>query len=290
VSLLPVNVYVADSDEEPIAGVVIKVYSEDGTSLITEATSDADGLIALLLEEETTFEIRLFKFAYTFANPLHIEILTAGINRFDVLGTDLADPVPTDARLCTAFGYFRDVTGRPLRGARLTFVPKFLPFLLEGAAVLTGHVTVTTDETGYAKVDLVRFGIYDCTIHAKEDYLRCCKVPDQPNVDLPDLLLPLVYEITFDPAVPTTYVAGEEDTVVTPTIKLTDGSEGTFSDVQWSSSDSDVLAVIPSGAGTLTLRPLAAGTAEIRAVRADNSIIRIPDPGITGVPITAVVT
>ncbi len=289
-SLQAVDVYAVDPDDNFVAGVVINVYNADGSSLITQETTDSDGRAAFLLEQDTTFQLRFFKHAYSFSNPLYIIPLVASLNVFDVACFSLAAPAATDARLCTASGYFRDITGRPLRNTKLTFIPQFKPFLLEDSVVLTGHVNVTTDASGWAQIDLVRFGIYECTMHAKEDYVRCIKIPDQASVSLPDLLLPLVTEITFDPEVPTSYVAGDEDVTVTPTIRWTDGSDGIVGDVQWSSSDPNVLAVLPAGDGSLVLRPLAAGTAEVRAVRADNSIIRIPDPGITGVPITAVVT
>jgi hypothetical protein len=151
-------------------------------------------------------------------------------------------------------------------------------------------VNVTTDDAGFAQINLIRFGIYECTIQAKEDYVRCVKVPDAVSASLPDLLFPLVSMITFDTPVPTTYEANGDDVIVTPSVKFSDGNDALFSDVQWSSSDSTVLSIFPSNNGTLTLRPRAAGSAEIRAVRSDNSIIRIPDPGITGVPISVVVT
>jgi len=286
---LPVDLYVKNVSA-PVQGVVVRVYSQNGAILYTQDISDAAGHVGFLLPSEMSpFQCRFYKASYTFENPLYINVTETDPNVFDVPTTTVVPPIPMDLRLCTAFGFFRDILGRPLRGTRIHFIPKFLPLTLDGAAILTGNVTVTTDEAGYAKVDLIRCGMYEATVYGQEDYVRQVSVPDAANVSLPDLLLPLVTEITFSPAVPTAMTVAGGEVVLTPTILLTGGKAGIMSDVQWSSSDSNVLAVLPSG-NSLTLRPLSAGTAELRAVRQDNSIIRIPDPGITGVPVTVVIT
>lgn len=289
----PVDLTILDANSDPVQGVVVRAYSEDGSIFYTEDISDADGNVGFLLDSVLSpFQFRFFKAHWTFENPQYMEVLENEPNAFDIAAVSVAPPVPTDARLCTAFGHFRDITGRPLVGARLHFIPKFLPFTLDGDAVLTGHVNVTTDKDGYAQVNLIRNAQYDCTVQAKEDYARCISVPDQPNVSLPNLLLPLVVQITFSPVLPSTLVAGTDDVVFDYTALLSDGNVGLPTDVQWSSSDSDVLAVIPNypSTGKLTLRPLAAGTADVQAVRADSTIIRVPDSGIEGVPHTVVVT
>jgi hypothetical protein len=282
------NIYITDVDKDPVAGVVVKVYSADGATSITEGLTDIGGYVGLEVEV-ATYQLRFYKQHWSFGNPKSVMILSGQPNTFDISAVDVTPPTPTDARLCAAYGHFRDITGRALRGAKIHFTPKFKPFLLEGSAVLTGNVTVTTDADGYARIDLVRFAQYDVTVSAEEDYAREVWIPDAVRVNLPDLLFPLVTEITFTPPLPATLPLSGAEFVTTPTIKLSDGRTGTMGDVQWSSSDSDVVAVLPS-ATTLTLRPLGLGLADVQAVRADNSIVRIPDPGIAGVPVTVDVT
>lgn len=284
-----VNIYVTDTDHDPVVGVVVKVYSADGSTVVTQGTTDTMGLFGTELPDSLTYQLRFYKPHWTFGNPKMISVLAAQVNTFDVAAVDVAAPTPTDNRLCACYGYFRDITGRPLRGSKIHFTPKFKPFLLEGDAVLTGNVTVTTDDSGYARIDLVRFGQYDVTVTAEEDYARVVSVPDAVRVNLPDLLFPMVVGVTFSPPLPTGMATTDDDFVTTPTIQMSDGSAGLMSDLQWSSSDSNILAVIPSST-TLTLRALSSGTASVQAVRSDNSIIRIPDPGITGVPSTVIVT
>jgi len=285
---LPVDLYVTNAGD-PVSGVILRVYSQDGTVLYTQDVSDSVGHVGFLLPSEMSpFQCRFYKASFTFENPLYITISETDPNTFDVEAETVELPMPSDIRLCAAFGFFRDITGRPLRGARIHFVPCFLPLTLDGSLVTTGNVTVTTDEQGYAKVELLRNGQYIATIYGQEDYVRKVSVPDLTRISLPDLLLPLISEIVFTPALPATLVAGGPDVVFDVSLLLTDGNAGIFADVAWSSSDPNVLAVLPAG-DTLTLRPLSVGTAEVEAVRQDNSIIRIPDPGIVGVPVTVTV-
>lgn len=291
-SFQPVDLYVLNAGTA-VPGVVVNCYSQDGTIFYTGVTTDTDGHAGFLLDSALSpYQFRFFKMHWTFQNPQYMEVLETSANVFDVAAVDVTPPVPRDPRFCTAFGHFRDITGRPLVKARMQFIPNFLPLTLDGDAVLTGHINLTTDENGYAQVDLIRFGLYTCTVNAREEYVRPITVPDQPNVSLPNLLFPVVDQILFTPDLPTTLMAGAEDTVYLTTLHLTDDTTATVDAVQWSSSDSNVLAVIPNipVTGQLTLRPLAPGTAMIQAIRSDNSIIRIPDPGIEGVPHTVVVT
>jgi hypothetical protein len=296
VSYENVDIYVVDNTPQAkaIPGVTVKVMSEDGKTLYTLAATDADGYVGIMLPSEMSpFQVRLFKPQWQFTNPQFLEVVPAGVNIFDVVGVGITPPVPTDSRLCTAFGFFRDLTGKPQQGVRMYFISEFKPFLLDGAAVMTEREEVITDEEGYAQIDLIRHGMYRVTISSNEDYQRKISIPDQPNVNLPDLLFPVVSAISFSPSIPPTMHVGDPDLQVTPYVVSSDGNPtdptNGACDVTWKSSDPNVLAVLPAG-GILTLRALSAGTAQVIATRQDQSIVRIPDPGITGVPATVVVS
>lgn len=280
-----VDIVVLDTtpDKDPIPGVLVKVYSKDGKTFFTQAETDVLGNAAFLLNTQE-YQIRFYKQHVSLPNPLYIEVLPSPeINIFDVSGELVAPPTANDGRLCVAFGYFRRPDGSPASNVDIHFINKFNPLSLDGDAVLTERIAVRTDENGFAKINLIRFGKYDVTVQGQEDYQRCIAVPDLPNVSLPALLFPVVAKIVFSPVGPFNVPVGNE-IQVTPTIYSSDGNVvDDPGEVQWSSSNPNVLAVLPAG-GVLTLRGLAAGTANIQAVRADNSIVRIPDPGITGVP------
>jgi len=282
-----VDIYIKDTGPQklPVPGVVINVYSFNGRLLHTQAVTDVDGHAGFLLEEET-YQIRCAKFGVSFSNPKYIVVMD-GANNFDIAATLISPPVPNDVRLCTAFGFFRDVTGAPAAFVDIQFISKFKPVLLEGAAVLTERAYVRTDESGYAQVNLIRFGKYDVTVAGFEDYQRCIEVPDAPNVNLPDLLFPVVQSMLFSPPIPATMTAGDADVQFIPSAVRSDGNVMDASQsvgaVQFSSSDPNVLALLIAG-NVITLRPLSAGTAELRGVRNEQTIVRIPDLGITGLP------
>lgn len=288
-----VDIYIKDTGlgSDPIPNVLVRVYSPDGVTFFTQAVTDVYGVASLLLEP-ASYQVRFYKQHVGFKNPLRVIVIdtavTPGSNVFDVTADLVAPPTPTDVRLCTAFGYFRKPDGSPAANVDVHFIAKFKPIILEGDAVLTPQISARTDASGYMQVNLIRFGMYDVTVQGIDDTQRCVTVPNAPNVNLPDLLLPVVDRIVFDPPGPYT-VAADQELQVTPTIIASDGNEVSFDEVQWSSSDSNVMAVLPAG-GVLTLRGILAGTADIQAVRANQTIVRIPDTPIVGVPLSVTVT
>lgn len=289
----PVDLYFKDTSPQkvPVAGVVTRVTSQDGVQLYGMATSDGAGHTSFLLPSGMTFQARYYKFGTMLPNPQYLEIRPAPIlNTFDVPVAPLNPPVPTDARLCTAFGFFRDITGRPAPNVTMQFISKFNPVWLEGSGVLTERVMTRTDNKGYVQIDLIRFGQYDVTIAGTEDYTRKISIPDQPNVNISDLLFPIVSAVTFTPAAPATMVVGDI-AQLRPNVFSSDGNPVDINSgpILWSSSDPSILGVGLAG-GILNLVPLAPGTAQVRGVRSDQSIIRIPDAGVAGLPFSVVVS
>ena len=294
-----VDIFVTDSTPQKnfLSGVTVKILSVDGKTTWTLAVTDVNGHVGFLLPSEATYQLRFFKQNYTFTNPQLIDVVDTPnvnneVNQFVIVGTGVAPPVPLDARLCTAFGFFRNMSGRPAKNVQIQFISEFNPLIVDGNAVLTERVYATTDDNGYCQVDLFQGGKYNVTVSGTEDYLRCIAVPFQPNVNLPDLLFPVVASVTFSPPIPATMNVGDPDLVVTPTAYASDGNvlpaNGSM-DIQWSSSDPNILGVLVAG-GILTIRPLSAGTASVIATRSNQSIIKIPDTGIQGSPAQVVVS
>jgi hypothetical protein len=295
-----VDLFTLDSSpaQNPIGGVVVRVYSQDGKHIYTQGTSDdVTGHVGFLLPDSMTYELRFYKQQVQFKNPQLIAVVPEpGANVFVANGQVFTPPAATDARLCRASGFFRDPTGASASGVEIDIITKFDPILLEGAAVVTERVHATTDENGYVELDLIRFGQYDVTVSGFEDTTRTISVPDAPSVNLPDLLFPVVASVRFaEPGPYTVAVAdghGGNDLLLTPMLLTTDGRvlDGTGTgDVQWSSSDPLVLAVFPSGT-KVTVRGLSPGTAQILVNRLDSTIIRIPNTPIAGQPVPVTVT
>lgn len=282
-----VDVYVKDTTAQalPVTGVNVSVFSQDGTLFFTQSQTDANGHVGFSLPDTTTFQLRFYKFQVSFTNPQYITVApTPGPNVFNISAQLVPPPVSRDPRICVAFGHFRNGDGSPQAGLILHFIPKFKPLLIDGNAIMPEHVYEHTDKKGYLEVNLFRCGQYDVTVTGLEDVQRMISVPDQPNINLPDLLFPVVSLITFTPAPPFVIPVGQT-LQVKPNVFTSDGNydKGGWNDVTWSSSNPAVLGLTIAG-GMLNLLGVSHGSATINAIRNSRDIVRIPNTPIVGVP------
>jgi hypothetical protein len=284
VTIATVDVYVLDTtpQQNPVSGVNVRVLSSDGTTFIAQATTNNNGLASFDLPDSTTYQLRMYQFQVGFTNPQLIVVEPAPANNtFQVAAQLLMPPVPLDSRLCTAYGYFRDVTGAPQAYVEAHFIAKFDPVWLDGNAVLSERVVAWSDATGYMQLNLIRNGHFDVTIQGEEDVVRHIKVPDAPNVNLADLIFPIVSLVELDPPGPYTMTAGTQLNVGL-TVYASDGEDLGLGggQIRFLSSDPNVLSWNINNAG-LVLVAMGPGTATLTITRCDQSIIHIPDPGIT---------
>ncbi len=292
-----VDIFVTDSTplKKPVEGVLVRVFDENNVNFQTEDTTDANGRVGFTLYTQK-YNLRFFKFGTQVPQPQEFEVLEPApgptlVQTFDVTATVFEPPLANDPRLCRASGFFRDVTGAPHAYLDIHIIGQFEPILLEGAGVLNERRLTRTDKEGFACIDLIRCANYTATIQGHEDQLRDISVPDAPSVNLPDLLFPVVEEVSFDISGPLSLSAGSTLTL-TPTVVASNGvvlpGPGA-GDVVWTSSDPAVFKVTV-GVETLELQGLTAGTAELQAARTNKTIIRIPDTPIQGVPVSVTVT
>lgn len=292
-----VDFFVKDTTpaKNPVPGVVVKVLSADGKLVYGMQTADSAGHAAFLLPTGVSYQARFYKFAFSFAQPQLFTVLPAPLlpgqtNAFDVKGSTLAPPVPTDGRLCTAFGFFRDVTGAPQANVEIHFIAKFDPVWLEGAAVVKERVIIRTDAKGYAQVNLIRNGQYDCTLQGTEDVVRRIDVPDAPNANIADLIFPVISRVVTVPPGPFVVPKGGFLEVALH-IMASDGNDlgKAVGEVFYKSSDSSILGFSFSATGIVLLGN-GLGTATVTVTRADQSIVRIPDAGVVNGVLTVTVT
>lgn len=292
-SFEPVDFYLVDKSPaaNPVEGVLVKIYDRTGAVFFTQGIADSAGHVGLLLETQE-YSARFFKAHVAIDQPQLLDVFAAPIaNSFTIQADVLTAPIATDPRLCRASGFFRELTGGPRRWLDIFFIARFAPIMLDGDAIFTERVSIRTDDQGFAVIDLIRGGCYDAYVEGNEDSPRYIAVPDSASVNLPDLLLPVVASITFDPPGPYNLTVGQ-DLAITPTVVTSDGRplDGAANqDVRWASSDPTIMGVSPA-AKTINLRGAAAGTANIVATRLDCSIIRIPNTPIAGQPVAVTVT
>ncbi len=295
-SYVSVEVYVVENTplETPVEGVMVRVFDDKNVQLFSQETTDSSGRAGFTLWAQK-YHLRFYKYGAQIRQPQVMEVAepAPGVNTvqsFVAKATIFKHPLSSDPRLCKASGFFRDVTGAPQRDLQIQVIGRFDPILLEGSGVLSERRTVRTDADGFACIDLIRFARYSALISGYEDQERCVEVPDLPSANLPDLLFPVVDRVTFDVAAPYKVKVGKS-LVLTPVVL---GSNqvpltGTAtSDVTWKSSDDSVFSVAV-GPTTLTIEGRKAGMAQLTSTRLNNSIVRIPNLPIQGVPVNITV-
>ena len=284
-----VNVVVEEAGKVgvPVPGVLVRAYSAEGDALFGEGTTDAEGRAGFLLSDQE-YSFRFYKYQVGFTQPQRFTVesdpSTPGVtpNDFVAYAALLEKPLAVDARLCRCSGYFRDVTGAPRVNLGVQFIGDFRPLLLDGALVMDERRTMRTNEDGWGCIDLIRGACYSVTLDAWEGEQRLVRVPDAPCANLPDVLFPVVGTVVQAPiAVPV-----GESLDVFPVVLDSAGIpiEGTaHGDVQWSTEDPTV-ATVQAQRDKLVIQGVTAGATTLVAVRRDNSIVRVPNGGIDGIP------
>lgn len=290
---LPVDIYLLDrsSGNGPLAGVLVRLLDRTGRLIYTQTTTDTTGVAHLLLPTEMSpYQVRCYKQSVAFDSPVSIDVQDGQANQFNIYGSGLVPPLSKDPRVCVAYGYFKDGTNSPFAGCTIHFIPVFDPLIIDGSVVLKERTVSRTDDAGYMEIGLIRCAKYDVMIEGVEDQTRTIYVPDTANVNLPDLLFPVVDHA--DMPVWNGQLAVGEELVVIPVVWTTSKLQlcGTARrDVRWSSSDPTIMACTVQST-QLILRGMQPGTVQLQAVRYDNSIIRIPAAPIGGLPIDVTVS
>jgi len=296
-TLQSVDVYALDDTllHNPIAGLMVRVFDSTGVTFITQDVTNTLGHVGFTLDDGALYSLRFFKFGVQVTQPQFIPVITPTptlLNSFNIYGTVFQHPVAIDARLCRASGYFRDITGAKQPAVDMFFIGQFDPILLEGACVLSERCTARTDQEGYACIDLIRGARYLVTLQGFEDSQRQIEVPDRSSVNLPDLLFPVVDSVALSPTGPYSLAVGAQ-LAVTPTVLSSnqvpiDGIAA--GDMIWSSSDPSILSVFPISGTQLMLQGISPGTASIQGTRSGQSVIRVPNTPIVGLPQTVTVS
>lgn len=288
-----VDFYINDTtpQKNPVSGVTVKILSSNGSIVFGLTTTDQYGHAGFLLPDGQSYQARFFKFSVSFTNPQLFTVPAGQAASFNVAAELVNPPVPNDPRLCTAFGFFRDVTGAPQRNAEVQFIARFDPVWVDGAAVLKERKVIRSDRDGYCQVNLFRNAHYDCTVVGEEDITRKIRVPDQPNVNLADLIFPVVERVVTTPTGPAFSLSVGQEMQIGFLAYASDGEclGSGVGDIIFSTSNQSVASYSIYKDG-LTLIGVGVGQAEICMKRADRSIVRIPDCPIQGQPFIVTVT
>jgi uncharacterized protein YjdB len=304
-----VRVFVEDEQSPtpaPIENVLVRVFDAAGAVFISQDYTDALGIADFTLDGDDPpngYTIRLSKTGVAFdgnlgdgsKSPQKIEVWTppanapSGTNDFEVRGQTFNRPVATDPRLCRLSGFFRRSDGEPYAWLDFRFKPCFKPAIVDDDGVLWGTIEARTDEDGYIEIDLFREGEYRVTVETLTDDERLIVIPDVSSENIVEILFSIVETVVFLPASLTMAVDDQEEVVPTVIASNQQVLEGTAQqDVEYTSSD-ETVAIVTVQSDLLVITAVGVGTCQIDVARLDESIVVIPDTGITYTPLSITV-
>ena len=314
---------VSDQDNNPIAGVLIRVYDAAGAVFQTQQYTDVNGVAEVdgLLGDNPAipYTIRMSKTGAAFdgslgdasKTPLLITVFSPpsavpGGNSFEIKGETFTRPVSPDLRLCRCSGFFKDITGKPLPGLEIKFINEFGPTVVtsigsrDGYAVMGEGVNLITDQYGYACIDLYRNGQYEAWVSGVQaadsnsehaiGFPRNMVIPDQGSANLVSLLFPVVSNVSVFPN-PITLLLNQ---AINPSVVVTadDGRilVGTAcEDVYYEVQDKSI-AGISVTIDKMSLVGINPGITQLLAVRKDQTIVKIPAASLFSSPVIITVT
>lgn len=283
-----------------IDGVVVRIFDADSLELVTmgvtgddspgsvvfELPGDADGL-----EYQARFFVRggaIRPKRFLVYSP---ETNAPGdTNQFVIMGEAFTLEASDDPTMCLVQGYVTGPSGRKRPGVDLVVTPKFNAFVDQTSVALPGRFIVRSDRYGYVKFPLYRYGMYHVTVAGREEVERNIEVPDRSSILLPHLMFPVVISVVYAEAGPYTLRVGE-NLELTPTVKTTDFRNlgVAADDVRYSIVHPSIASVQPWGS-KIVIRGIQPGATILRVTRLDNTVVSLPDLGISGADVPIVVT
>lgn len=281
-----VDLYVYKNNQPlvPVEGVYISIY-QSGV-FVTSGSTDVNGELGVLLPDGVTYELRFYKAGYSFTQRQQVEVLASGGNSFEISAKSHAPPASTNPRYCIAHGTFMTALNMPAAYVDFEFRPAFRQLTLDGQGIITNTVRARTDALGYLSVPLIRHAVYDVIAEGMEDMPREVHVPDLPSTSLIELMFAVVTDVFIVEPTPVNLVVGAS-TELSITLGTSDGRVLTdiSQDLNWILSDPTLVGIeiSPTKIKLFGARP---GTTTLTATRKDQTVARIPNTPLTGVPIS----
>ncbi len=291
-ALETLRVTVLSDDVTPVAvqDVVVRVYNAAGSTLITQDTTDDDGVVEFELNGGTVpieYQLRFFYSGGTLPRAVRVDVTSppgvGATNQFEVTAHLFTLPEATDPTLCRASGRVVGPDGRPRRGVDMHFIPVLgAPAMANERLVLGERVAVKTDADGYVEIDLFREACYTVTVEGHENTLREVEVPDAPAVNIGKLLFPIVERIEWSPTPPYTVAVEGMITIYPEVISSTGIALADLgSDVSWYVDDESIASIRVLG-DRIEVHGQSVGTTTLRVKRVDESIKYTPDVDLSG--------
>ena len=284
--------------QDPVDEVLVRIYNSD-LVLMTQGTTGEGGndpgeRLFNLAQDTYSMRLSMGIPGYSVVSPQSFTV--TGVPEddiFDVSVTLFSAPVATNPSLCRCSGFFLNPDGSPAVGIKVALQYLSVPAMLGSSAVLSKKLFLTTDSSGYIQTDLIRGASYRIDMEGYSDVSLETRVPNTSSANLPDILLPIVTEVSFSSSSVTLAVGATYNASATLTFRSGLSlvlSEFTSAPVTFSSSGAGLSVSVSNG--QLALTGVTAGTYTVTASRVvpDVAIQASPDAGFSSGTLTVTVT
>lgn len=195
-----------------VVGALVKLYNATNTVLLASDTTNASGLASFVGVAAGSYYIRMKGPAspYEFTSGATQAVTMAAVDtRATVAMEDFAEPTTAAANYCRCWGYFVNLDGTAaaqqsiyIQHNREEEEPAALLYTVGSTTQSRGFLRhsglqVTTDDSGYAEVDLPRNASLLATVPAFSNVPIEVEVPDAAGANLVDILFPYPREVKF---------------------------------------------------------------------------------------------
>jgi|SaaInlStandDraft_6_1057023.scaffolds.fasta_scaffold00043_69 hypothetical protein len=285
-----VTLYVYDSSDEtkntPLESCTVFVFSEDGSTFITQGNTTVEGQVVFDLPD-ATYWVRFFKTGFSFDTGL--SVVVEEDSEFEVGGENLDDrPPATLSHLCRVSGFIIGAAGQHLANVTAEFMLNERVRISGGNATGNSKVIVVSNAAGYFEFDLLRGAVYEVVVESYEPDVFVVTVPDKVSTGFTDLIWPYVSRVDLTPS--SVSIDEEDEVEVEAEVVLSSGRAAPYKKIQGeavgsslvsvSSTDPAVATASMSGS-TVTIVGVGAGTCEIEFSSSLAEAERVPAVDVT---------
>lgn len=173
-----------------LEGTIVRIYSSNGDTFVTQLVADSEGVVTYDLPDET-YWVRFYKQGFSFQSRTLIEVDSELINEWTIVGEDLTELPPSGAEgICRVSGFVVDAQGAPTHEAIMIFMLPEEIMVHNRRIISTEKVICQPNKDGYVEVELIQGVYYNLHMHSLTEDVVKVKVPELQSCGITDLIYP----------------------------------------------------------------------------------------------------
>lgn len=173
-----------------LEGTIVRIYSSNGDTFVTQLVADSEGVVTYDLPDET-YWVRFYKQGFSFQSRTLIEVDSDLTNEWTIVGEDLTELPPSGAEgICRVSGFVVDAQGAPTHEAIMIFMLPEEIMVHNRRIISTEKVICQPNKDGYVEVELIQGVYYNLNMHSLTEDVVKVKVPELQSCGITDLIYP----------------------------------------------------------------------------------------------------